>query len=1236
MRNSKGNIIIKKKRVIKKNIVKPITNVKDDDISDEIVILDDIGSVEYIHHMADIHIPLEIDRMIEYELVFNKLFNKIKESVTNPEKSLIVVAGDIFDSKEKLNPESINLAKNFFIGLTDICPCVVTIGNHDQHTLATETRMNSLEPIITNRFNTKHKLHFIKNTGHYQYKNLLIGLTAMGSKSIFKPIKTDLIKVGLYHGIIFGSMTELGRYFKEKGYFTTRDFEGYDYVLLGDVHKFQYLNDTKSIDGTQCRPKDTIAYPSSLVQKTFGEDLVNHGYITWDLVNKTSKFNRIPNDYGFVIINYDKNGHTDLSKIEIPKYPRFSIKIKDVDYKKVVDLKNMLKSKFNAISIEEELEFSNMGIDLGNVFGTKDINSMVIKDSSSLIQILKKAIKDNNIELTKIENDRCMSKIEEIIKELDINFDTKTKNIKLKQLQFDNFFCYGADNIVNYEKFNGIMGLVQENCSGKSSLVDLILFSLYGTSSRSNNILNIKCNSGKTIIVFDVNGIEYTIRRHVTLTKSNKTTQEVSLFEKDKLLYKSTNTPEIDKEISKIIGSYDDMVNLNIIVQQCQNIVDMDPKTLKNFISKMLKLDIFDEINVRATKKARSTRMEINGINKVLKYKTQTDLEAEEIKLKKLGDDLKYKQDCLVQSKKKYETINDTLLALKTKTAKYDINNFDETKLTELQKLKDKYLAEVSSLNAKIKGKSIEILPLTVKLNDINKKIKQLDIENTKKSIELFETNKKNKITELRYKLNNLYKSKEKVQYSSTVELAKLIATTNAILKEIDDDLSKNNIIINKITKKYNNIEEEYQNLEGENEIITEEINKLNKEISDISNKINSLSNHKFNPLCKACMNNTITKDKINYQNILNKYNSELTEKRYNLVNINFKMSKMFNHYSKYIEITSNITNLSEEREDSETRLNNLENDKLKLTNNIKIDKEIKLVELDLDKTQSEENSKAKEYETITRSKLEIQNMINLHENTKAKLGSDVGILEKKLIDYDHKINKFEEIKEFINENKTLISDIESETELKNDTETEMEEIQKDINIINKQIIELDVTIKNDKDNHKIINTLKNDNIGYETIVKLFDQGIMATTFQTNIRNLENTINNLLSMMCHRNLRVKLEYDDKKLKMFKSSTGDNFHNINTACGYERFIINLCMRIALNSINNLIKFSGFIIDEGLSCIDIETRKDIDKLIKQIKSIFKWCLIITHLEDVRGHIENIIPITKKEGFSKVNYV
>ena len=67
------------------------------------------------------------------------------------------------------------------------------------------------------------------------------------------------------------------------------EFKGYDIVLLGDIHKFQYLDEGK-----------TVAYSSSLISQNFGECDEYHGYLEWDLNTKNSIYRIVPNDYRYV------------------------------------------------------------------------------------------------------------------------------------------------------------------------------------------------------------------------------------------------------------------------------------------------------------------------------------------------------------------------------------------------------------------------------------------------------------------------------------------------------------------------------------------------------------------------------------------------------------------------------------------------------------------------------------------------------------------------------------------------------------------------------------------------------------------------------------------------------------------------------------------------------------------------------------------------------------------------
>ena len=67
-------------------------------------------------------------------------------------------------------------------------------------------------------------------------------------------------------------------------------------------------------------------------------------------------------------------------------------------------------------------------------------------------------------------------------------------NWKLKSLEWDNLFNYGESNKINFESLDGIVGILGKNFSGKSSVVDSLLYTVYNTTSKNNrknlNLIN--------------------------------------------------------------------------------------------------------------------------------------------------------------------------------------------------------------------------------------------------------------------------------------------------------------------------------------------------------------------------------------------------------------------------------------------------------------------------------------------------------------------------------------------------------------------------------------------------------------------------------------------------------------------------------------------------------------------------------------------------------------------------
>ena len=88
-----------------------------------------------------------------------------------------------------------------------------------------------------------------------------------------------------------------------------------------------------------------------------------------------------------------------------------------------------------------------------------------------------------------IVDEKTLLKIKDINDELnsDLPDDDVNRNIfwKIKRFEWSNMFSYGEDNVIDFTKLNGIIGMLKPNASGKSSLLDAISFCLFDTSSRT-------------------------------------------------------------------------------------------------------------------------------------------------------------------------------------------------------------------------------------------------------------------------------------------------------------------------------------------------------------------------------------------------------------------------------------------------------------------------------------------------------------------------------------------------------------------------------------------------------------------------------------------------------------------------------------------------------------------------------------------------------------------------------
>jgi len=536
--------------------------------------------INKIYHIADVHIR-NVKRHKEYRQVFKRLYSYIKK--TKSENDIIYVAGDIVHAKTDMSPELVDLTSEFFANLADLLPTIVILGNHDCN-LNNNYRLDALTPIVKA---IKHKnLHYLKDNGVYDIQGVHFNVMAVDEKPAkyihAKDFEGDY-KIALHHGSVHNASTDAG-FTLSNTHVTTDMFIGHDLVLLGDIHKPQYLDNEK-----------TIAYAGSLIQQNHGETL-GHGIMVWDLATKQSEFVEIPNDYGYYTYEID-NGKIVNQNPKVPKKPRLRLKVKDTDSGTLKQIIADIRSKYRVqdISIQKINALNTTDaqnkINFGNVRDVEWQNG-VITDYLSDEYALDDELLDTVRHINRIVHSKLPA-------------NTLTRNITWtpKRFEFSNMFSYGEDNDVDFTNMLGSYGLFAPNASGKSTLLDAIAFCCFDRCSRTKkaaHVLNNKKSRFHCKFEFELGKYSYFIERVGKKNNRGHVKVDVNFWRVDK----DGNTENLNgdqrdttnKSIRQYLGSYEDFVLTALSLQNNNTgFIDKTQRERKDLLSQFLDIDIFEQ-----------------------------------------------------------------------------------------------------------------------------------------------------------------------------------------------------------------------------------------------------------------------------------------------------------------------------------------------------------------------------------------------------------------------------------------------------------------------------------------------------------------------------------------------------------------------------------------------------------------------------------------------------------------
>ena len=1109
-----------------------------------------------VYHISDIHIHKQ-ERFNEYRNVFKNLLNKIEKN------NLIVITGDVFHDKCHITPESLILFKELIIDLSNLCEIIIIDGNHDVNINNNKRKSNieaSLKGLKTNKM-----IHYLKEDNKsVKIKDINFILTVMnGNVEKFKKVKGEKY-VALYHGTLYKCKMNENYEIDDDKYLKIKDFNDYDITMLGDIHKHQFLNKNK-----------TIGYSSSLIQQNFGEDLYDHGMIIWDMDKLKGEFVRIENEICYIKCYLTKNG----------------FKIPELNGKNKLNIELNYESHLIS-SCESQIKILKEKYTVLN-YRYNELKNKKIKKNN---KILKKNIVDVYKDFTKINNLQEDKDIIDILNNYVSDNNINNKDIKLKKVKFSNLFSYGEKNIINFKNYNGMVSIIGENGSGKSSLIDVILFILFDKFSKgkSKDALNIKTINGEGILELEVNGAEYKIVRKL----ENRTKSSKIYIEKNGENISEDNKTKTDNLIKEIVGSYEEFITTNILLQNELEISSMNDVDKLKLLLELLNINKYEEIKKTMEKNKNSLKRSINALIKEtdkysLTIKNKKNIYDDIIKNEKELNDVDNKLKDIIKKKCKYEcdienlNINDydvEEIEKEIKKLKKKIKNMknNETSIDELEDIVEELKKEVYELNLQKSG---------VKNIKIDKEKIEISLQNTKNLIE---------------------KTKNSI-FDSNIN----IINDEDIIKKYDElkiktekNIKKNKKNIDKLIKK-------------EKEFNTELLVSKNKGIIEpYQHKIDKLC---FNDKCNNCKNNREEINEIERYNLNSiRDENEILEDINNLM-LEDEKNKLYDleQKLKYIEKDCN-----DEINENKIKIKQNENSKNEFENNknsklINLQKEVdeyllllennKLLEIDndinikIEQKQEKINKKQKEFKSL---KEVIQNEKEIEERLKE--------LKKVRKNFE----KYEEIKiefdKLIDEEKQNERELKSKKNIERELSSKYGEILGIEEIYNEKIKELN----DNKEQHKKI--IK--------VVDLYEKNNFIGFIMDNyVKRLETLINNTLMSIV--DYKVKIEQDIDELRIYKIEN-EAMINIRQLSGNEKFLINIAVKSALNNMSVSFKTNFFIIDEGFGSCDEIRLKKINNLLDLLNKEFELCLFISHLDIIKSKKNKEINIKRNnEGFSYI---
>jgi len=655
-----------------------------------------------VAHFGDVHIRSYV-RLEEYREQFNKLTTQLRKNGVD----LIVCCGDWFDNKINLSPESVRFSCEAIEMLANVAPLYMIAGNHDAN-LSNLSRMDSLQ-LLGHLMRSNSKFHYLRDSGLFSVPdtNIEFGVFSQFDKPEEWPVHienkdSNKCYIALHHAPLQGA--KFGTGIKIEDGTSANIFSEYDMVWLADIHQRQFLNEEK-----------TIAYPGSLIQQNFGEE-VSKGYLIWDTDTKKSRYVELPNDYSFVSLRGDNPINIrEQDTQNLTSKTRLKIVLKDkITRLEEIELRNFFSSKYKLeeapIVVSGQNDFENyretnkeLWANYHNTGFQTELLENWLKGQTEHPEYSGKDFIENCVELHK----RCMAQIEIP--------DYKNNRWKLVSLKFSGFGPYGDENYVNFNDVKGIAGLFAPNRQGKTTLIEVLTHAVTGETIKSINLdkfINLRRTKASSETLLEHNGTLYRILRQVSRKKTGGgSTSKIIITFQDKdgvwQPYNELDGPSTNKSCQTLFGDRDDFLLTSISSQEnYAGILDKKDSERLAALYRFTNLDWFENLRKKSSEEIKDIEKEIMLLQKSANTQSFAILEQRRANTTREVEDFERQ---LSDRKRELEQLIETLIALKTQVKETTSSSNAEKIRNDLEHAKKSLRLAVSGLQESTNSKKAKI-----------------------------------------------------------------------------------------------------------------------------------------------------------------------------------------------------------------------------------------------------------------------------------------------------------------------------------------------------------------------------------------------------------------------------------------------------------------------------------------------------------------------------------------------